>query len=274
VEEGRLAAAAEEEVAVVVKSLAAICACVAVATSDVSAQARPATQPIRITWMGHAAFEIVSSGGTRLLIDPWIGDNPATPAAFRDSTRYSAESTRPAAILVTHAHSDHDADVARLARLSDAKVIASGDHIEAMKIPDGHYMSINIGGMQRVGDVEIFAVPAMHSVTPVHEMGYVLRFADGRTLYDTGDTWIFGDMSLIEKFYHPSIILIASGGGRAGEDPATAAEAVRMYFQPEVVIPMHWGALPPPFATEAEVRRGFAREKHARILVPGTEVRF
>jgi L-ascorbate metabolism protein UlaG (beta-lactamase superfamily) len=274
VEEGRLAAAAEEEVAVVVKSLAAICACVAVATSDVSAQARPATQPIRITWMGHAAFEIVSSGGTRLLIDPWIGDNPATPAAFRDSTRYSAASTRPAAILVTHAHSDHDADVARLARLSDAKVIASGDHIEAMKIPDGHYMSINIGGMQRVGDVEIFAVPAMHSVTPGHAMGYVLRFADGRTLYDTGDTWIFGDMSLIEKFYHPSIILFASGGGRAGEDPATAAEAVRMYFQPEVVIPMHWGALPPPFATEAEVRRGFAREKHARILVPGTEVMF
>jgi L-ascorbate metabolism protein UlaG (beta-lactamase superfamily) len=272
--EGRLAAAAAEEVAVVVKSLAAICACVAVATSDVSAQARPATQPIRITWMGHAAFEIVSSGGTRLLIDPWIGDNPATPAAFRDSTRYSAASTRPAAILVTHAHSDHDADVARLARLSDAKVIASGDHIEAMKIPDGHYMSINIGGMQRVGDVEIFAVPAMHSVTPGHAMGYVLRFADGRTLYDTGDTWIFGDMSLIEKFYHPSIILIASGGGRAGEDPAAAEEAVRMYFHPEVVIPMHWGALPPPFATEAEVRRGFAREKHARILVPGTEVRF
>jgi L-ascorbate metabolism protein UlaG (beta-lactamase superfamily) len=269
----RLAAAAVEEVAVVVKSLAAIAMLGAIGTSAVSAQTR-AAQPIRITWMGHAAFEIVSSGGTRLLIDPWIGDNPATPASFKDSTRYSSSATRPAAILVTHAHSDHDADVARLARLSDAKVIASGDHIEALKIPDGHYMTINIGGMQRVGDVEIFAVPAMHSVTPGHAMGYVLRFADGRTLYDTGDTWVFGDMSLIEKFYHPSIILIASGGGRAGEDPATAAEAVRMFFHPNVVIPMHWGALPPPFATEAEVRRSFAREKHLRILVPGTEVKF
>jgi Predicted Zn-dependent hydrolases of the beta-lactamase fold len=45
--------------------------------------------PIRVTWLGHAAFEVVSPTGTRLLIDPWIGDNPATPAAFKDSTRYS-----------------------------------------------------------------------------------------------------------------------------------------------------------------------------------------
>jgi len=268
-----LAAAVVGEAAVAAKSLAALVIFAYVAVSDASAQTRSAPQPVRITWMGHAAFEIVSSGGTRLLIDPWIGDNPATPAAFKDSTRYSAAATRPAAILVTHAHSDHDADVARLARLSDAKVIASGDHIEAMKIPDGHYMTINIGGMQRVGDVEIFAVPAMHSVTPGHAMGYVLRFADGRTLYDTGDTWIFGDMALIEKFYHPSIILIASGGGRAGEDPATAAEAVRMYFHPDVVIPMHWGALPAPFASEAEVLRGFAANKRVRILVPGVEMR-
>ena len=224
--------------------------------------------------MGHAAFEIVSPGGTRLLIDPWIGENPAIPASFKDSTHYSTRGIRPDAILVTHAHADHDADVARIARFSNAKVIATGDHIEAMKIPDGHYATINIGGMQHVGDVDIYAVPAMHSVTPGHALGYVLRFAGGRTLYDSGDTWLFGDMSLIEKMFHPSIILIASGGGRAGEDPATAAEAIQMYFHPDVVIPMHWGALPPPFATEAQVRKAFAREKRTRILVPGVETRF
>jgi L-ascorbate metabolism protein UlaG (beta-lactamase superfamily) len=224
--------------------------------------------------MGHAAFEIVSPGGTRLLIDPWIGDNPATPAAFKDSTHYSAPATRPNAILVTHAHSDHDADVARLARVSNATVIATGDHIEAMKIPDGHYATINIGGVQHVGDVDIYAVPAMHSVTPGHALGYVLRFKDGRALYDTGDTWIFGDMALIEKFFHPSIILIASGGGRAGEDPATAAEAIRTYFHPSIIVPMHWGALPAPFANEADVRRVFGKDKRARILVPGVETKF
>jgi L-ascorbate metabolism protein UlaG (beta-lactamase superfamily) len=245
-----------------------------IALSSSIAQGQSSPSPIRITWMGHAAFEIISPGGTRLLIDPWIGENPATPAAFKDSSHYLNQSTRPDAILVTHAHGDHDADVARLARLSNAKVIATGDHIEAMKIPDGHYATINIGGMQHAGDVDIYAVPAMHSVTPGHALGYVLRFANGRTLYHSGDTWLFGDMALIEKMFHPSIILIASGGGRAGEDPATAAEAIRMYFHPTVIIPMHWGALPPPFATEAEVRKAFAGEKRARILVPGVETRF
>ena len=35
---------------------------------------------ISITWLGHAAFEIVSPGGTHLLIDPFLAKNPATPA--------------------------------------------------------------------------------------------------------------------------------------------------------------------------------------------------
>ena len=35
---------------------------------------------ISITWLGHAAFEIVSPGRTHLLIDPFLTKNPATPA--------------------------------------------------------------------------------------------------------------------------------------------------------------------------------------------------
>jgi hypothetical protein len=42
---------------------------------------------ISITWLGHAAFEIVSSGGTHLLIDPFLTKNPATPAENKDLTR-------------------------------------------------------------------------------------------------------------------------------------------------------------------------------------------
>jgi L-ascorbate metabolism protein UlaG (beta-lactamase superfamily) len=65
---------------------------------------------------------------------------------------------------------------------------------------------------------------------------------------------VFGDMALIERFFHPSVILLAAGGGRAGEDPAAAAFAVRAYFKPRAIVPMHYGAFGGPFATEAEVR--------------------
>lgn len=254
--------------------LCALLALFAITSTSAHAQ-HAASTSIRVTWLGHAGFEVVSPSGTRILIDPWIGEDPATPAPFKDSTRYSTAITRPAAILVTHAHSDHDADVARLARLSGAMVVASGDHLEALKIPEGHYLSINIGGSQHVGDVTIYAVPAMHSVTPGHAMGYVLRFADGRTLYHSGDTWAFGDMALIEHFYHPNIVLLAAGGGRGGEDPETAAYVARTYFpSASAIVPMHWGALPAPFAHEAEVRRAFAKERRLRVLVPGRETIF
>jgi L-ascorbate metabolism protein UlaG (beta-lactamase superfamily) len=244
------------------------------ADGQTSAPARHvhAREPIRVTWLGHAGFEIVSPGGTRLLIDPWIEGNSAAPAAYRDTSRYTAAATRPSAILVTHGHGDHDADVPRLARISGAPVVATGDHLEAMKIPEGHYLSINIGGVQHVGDVEIHAVPAMHSVAPGHALGYVLRFRDGRTLYHTGDTWVFGDMALIEQFFHPSILLFGMGGGRAGMDPKTAAIAIRQYFRPAIIVPMHIGTLPPPFATERDVRDAFRGDARLRMLVPGREV--
>jgi L-ascorbate metabolism protein UlaG (beta-lactamase superfamily) len=226
---------------------------------------------IRVRWLGHAAFEIVSPGGTRLVIDPWIRENPAAPAAYKDTTYWARPSIRPHAILVTHPHGDHDGDAPLLARVSGAKVVAVGDHIEKMGIPEGQYLSINIGGMQRVGDVEVHAVPAMHSSTPGRAIGYVLRFSDGRTLYHTGDTWLFGDMALIERFFHPAIILLAAGGGRAGQSPEAAAFALRTYFKPRVVIPMHYGSLP-GFATENDVRAAFRGDRRVRLIVPGEEL--
>ena len=232
------------------------------------------TSPIRVTWLGHAGFELVSAGGTRLLVDPWIEGNSAAPAAFRDSARYAAAATRPAAIVVTHGHEDHDGDVPRLARWSGAPVVATGGHLEAMHLPEAQYRSINIGGTQRVGDVEITAVPAVHSVSPGHAVGYVFRFPDGRTIYHTGDTWVFGDMRLIEQLFHPTILLFGMGGGRAGTTPQVAAWAIREYFHPQVIVPMHIGTLPPPFATAADVREAFRGDRRLRLLVPGQEVTF
>src|SRR5579872_5659877 len=79
--------------------------------TGVHAQQLSPKKPFQVTWLGHAAFEVVSPGGTRLLIDPWLKQDPATPPAFKDLTRY-----HPAAILVTHSHFDHSQDVAEIAK--------------------------------------------------------------------------------------------------------------------------------------------------------------
>ncbi|MER3417461.1 MAG: metal-dependent hydrolase, partial [Gemmataceae bacterium] len=32
-----------------------------------------------LTWLGHATFLVQSPGGKRVLIDPWVMNNPACP---------------------------------------------------------------------------------------------------------------------------------------------------------------------------------------------------
>ena len=68
-----------------------VCLSVAFAVGGAALAQTPSAnekKTISITWLGHAAFEIVSPGGTRLLIDPFLTKNPATPAEYKDLTRY------------------------------------------------------------------------------------------------------------------------------------------------------------------------------------------
>src|SRR4029453_9974924 len=78
----------------------------------------PPKKEIRITWLGHSAFEIVSAGGTDIMIDPFLTKNPATPPEFKDLSRY-----HPGYILVTHSHGDHLGDAIELAKRSKAKLV-------------------------------------------------------------------------------------------------------------------------------------------------------
>ena len=56
-----------------------------------AAQAQRA--PISVRWLGHAAFEVVSSGGTRILIDPFLSGNPTTPDSLKNMARYAGSET-------------------------------------------------------------------------------------------------------------------------------------------------------------------------------------
>lgn len=214
------------------------------------------SKAIQVTCLGHATFLIESSGGTRIMIDPWLRQNPATPEILRDPTRY-----RVNAVLVTHSHFDHAADAVELAKSADAPLISAFEWVNAQSLPDKLKMGGNVGGTFRIGDVTIHLVPAMHSSDPGgRPLGFVLTFADGRSLYHTGDTWIFGDMALIEELYHPNVILIGVGGGPYGENPATARLAIDKYFKPDVIVPMHYGTFP-ALAQQPEVDAAFANDK-------------
>ena len=244
--------------------LCALAAFARPAAATVPHRPKVARAKITVTWLGHAAFLVTSPGGTQLLIDPFLRQNPSTPDSLKDSSRY-----HPAAILVTHSHFDHSADVKAIAQASGAPVVASYDWAQTLGLPAAQVTGVNVGGTVKVGDVVIHAVPAMHgSVPDGRPLGFVLEFADGRRLYDTGDTWIFGDMSLIQEVYHPNIILLCVGGGPYTENPQVAARAVRRYFRPSAIVPMHYATFP-GLATEAEVRAAFRGDRRLKVMKPG-----
>jgi L-ascorbate metabolism protein UlaG (beta-lactamase superfamily) len=233
-------------------------------------QPRPPIGQIRgvqVRWLGHAAFEIASPAGTKLLVDPFISGNPATPAPLKDLARYAGVD-KPNAILVSHSHSDHTADLKAIAAASGAPVIGVVDYVGSLQLPDAQNSGGNVGGAFKVGDVTVRFVPAIHSSAPGRPIGFVLEFASAPTMYITGDTFIFGDMALIEELYHPSIILLNVGGGPYTQDPPTAALAIKKYFHPKVIVPMHFGTFP-VLATEADVKKAFAGDTRLVLMKPG-----
>ena len=247
-------------------------ATVALAAAFAPSAAHAQSRPVAVRWLGHAAFEIVSSGGTRILIDPFLSGNPSTPDSLKNMARYSG-AAKPAAVLVTHAHDDHALDAKAIAKSSGAVLISAYEWVAAQGLPAAQAMGGNVGGTFKVGDVIVHLVPAMHSSEPGRPLGFVLEFADGRTLYHTGDTWLFHDMSLIQEFYHPNIILLGVGGGPYTQTPAMARKAVLKYFKPQVIVPMHYGTFP-GLATEADVRAAFAGERRLRVMTPGQLLNF
>lgn len=242
--------------------LAAASAC----TVEAQGERSGVKKDFQMTWLGHAAFEIVSPAGVRLLIDPFLKENPATPAEFKDLSRY-----KPTAILLTHSHGDHLGDAIAIAKSSNAQIVSINmpQLFQREQVPEAQIQTINVGGTITIGDVTVHIVPAMHGSEPSgRPVGFVLEFADGRSVYHQGDTWIFGDMALIQEFYHPTIILLNVGGRAYGQSPEVAMTAVSKYFKPQIIIPMHYASLP-TLSTEAEVRAALEKDKRVLFMKPG-----
>ena len=199
----------------------------------------------RITWLGHATFQINTASGKVILIDPWITGNPSFPASKKNFSRVDL-------ILVTHGHSDHTGDVVSLAQQHNAPVVAIyeiaqwfGSKGVAQVLPMGK------GGTQQIGDVSVTMVHAIHSSSLEENgkflyggepAGLVVRLPGGFSLYDAGDTTVFGDMKIIGELYKPDLACLPIGD-HFTMGPREAAYAIRL-LGVHHVIPIHYGTFP------------------------------
>jgi L-ascorbate metabolism protein UlaG (beta-lactamase superfamily) len=209
----------------------------------------------KLTWLGHAAFRIITPGGQVILIDPWIESNPACPASAKKFERVDT-------ILITHGHSDHVGDTLTLAPKFKPQVVAMVETcgwLESKGVANTRGM--NKGGTQKMGEIEVTMVHALHS-SGIHDggqmiyggeaAGLVIRLAGGLTIYHAGDTGIFGDMKIIGEIYRPDLALLPIGDHYT-MGPREAAYATRLLGVSHVV-PMHYGTFPVLTGTPEKLR--------------------
>lgn len=250
---------------------------------------------VEVLWLGHATTRITSTTGKVIVIDPFLTKNPKTPARYKDLGALGKVDL----ILVTHGHIDHVADLGDLARLTGAKVVANYEfalQLGALGVIDADKaIAMNKGGtVAPVGrGIKIHMVPAEHSSainleflgierepsSPSHlftgaAVGYVVELENGFKIYHSGDTAVFSDMALINRFYAPDLALVCIGG-HFTMDPQGAAYAVRELIKPKRVIPIHYGTYPVINRTPEEFKTALG-DTDIKILVmkPGEALKF
>jgi len=238
----------------------------------------------RLLWLGHAAF-LARLGGKTILIDPYL-------SPFAGPGRFGPKRFAPPGLpveclppidvlLITHNHYDH-LDTATIARLPHR------DRIDVI-VPLGlgaffagygfrRVTQLDWYGTERLGDVEITALPAIHwSKRGLADecrslwCGYALA-TEGFRLYLSGDTGygpVFSeigarlapfDLALVGVgAYEPRRVMRASHA-----NPEEGARIAREVGAGET-FGMHWGAIvlsdEPPLEPPRRFRAAALREK-------------
>lgn len=205
---------------------------------------KPGEKTMMIRWLGHSAFQIVTDNNLKILVDPFISNNPA---CFTEVEELKAD-----IICVTHGHADHFGDTMELANRTGALVVCNHEISIYLSKQGFETLGMNIGGTVEVEDIKITMVNAEHSsdMDFIEEVcaggsaaGFIIELENGRKIYHAGDTGIFSDMkTVINHIYSPDIAMLPIGD-RYTMGPFEAAIAAE-WLNPEVIIPMHYNTYP------------------------------
>ncbi|KZX17798.1 metal-dependent hydrolase [Methanobrevibacter cuticularis] len=199
---------------------------------------------MEITWLSHSAFEIISDKGLKILIDPFISNNP--------SSTIPVEEIEADIILITHGHADHFGDAMEIANRTGAILVGNHEISLFLSGQGLECVGMNIGGSIQIKDIRITMLDAKHSadIDFVEDIipggsaaSFLLTMEDGSKIFHAGDTGLFGDMEkVIGGIYKPDIALLPIGD-KFTMGPFEAAIATK-WISPKVAIPMHYNTFP------------------------------
>lgn len=164
-------------------------------------------------FLGFSAFLITTGTGKKILIDPYLNDNPASPLKADDLDDVDL-------ILVSHGAFDHLGDSAKIAIRSKAPVICGGDSkllLLEQGVPASQLIETVWGLTVKAAGIRVRPVESRHrsavklkdgQVISALPLGFVIYLDDGTRVYNASDTAIFSDMKLIGELYKPHVGLM------------------------------------------------------------------
>ena len=193
---------------------------------------------MKLKYFSHSAFQITTDDDIKILIDPFLDNNPTSPVKASD--------VRADYILLSHAHGDHLGDTFKIAT-KDTLIICVNELANycISKGFNAHNMHIGGGFNFPFGRVK-FTIAHHGSKTPEGDYagepaGIILTIKD-KTIYHTGDTGLFSDMRLIGEMNEIDYMLLPIGDNftMGITDAVKAVELVK----PKIAIPMHYNTFP------------------------------
>ncbi len=189
----------------------------------------------QIQLLGHNAW-LLKVNNLRVLIDPFLTGNPVAATV--------AEKVEADYILVSHGHGDHLGDTLQIAKRTGAVVVAIAE-IASYIASQGckNTIAMNIGGTVSLPFGRLKMILAIHSSTLPDgasggtSAGFLLKLANGKTLYFACDTALYSDMALLRKSSVDYAFLPIGDLFTMGPDDAI--EAVKL-IQPRFVVPCHY----------------------------------
>ena len=168
---------------------------------------------MKVKYLGHAAFELISDGGTKIVFDPYES------GAYDGALKYGPITGVYDLVVVSHEHPDH----------CDMSVKKSAKHV------------VDSPGEFDIMGLHVKASPTYHDESEGSERGGNLISVvelDGMRIAHLGDLGHPLGEEELEGIKGVDLLFIPVGGFFT-IDAETAAELVRK-AEPKVVIPMHF----------------------------------
>jgi L-ascorbate metabolism protein UlaG (beta-lactamase superfamily) len=143
---------------------------------------------VEIKYIGFSGFELTSDKGIKILIDPFITENPTTSIKVDDIEETDI-------VLLSHGLCDHGFDDGiAIAKKTGATLVCTLDlahyAVEKYGLDRSKIKFSAWGATYEIKGIKIRAVPAMHGSTVTYNDKYISYLAAGLMIYTESDNRI------------------------------------------------------------------------------------